>query len=66
MWEEKKQERKTWYAHERSEGGVICTREVTIGQMKGRCKTTRKRDFKLPWREAGPPNHLDGAMNSDQ
>ena len=25
----------------------------------GRSKATWKRGFKLPWREAGPPNHLD-------
>ena len=25
---------------------------------EGRCKATWKREFKLPWREAGPPNHL--------
>jgi hypothetical protein len=29
---------------------------------QGRCKATWKTEFKLPWREAGPPNHL----NSDQ
>ena len=23
----------------------------------GRCKATSKKGFKLPWREAGPPNH---------
>ena len=22
----------------------------------------REREFKLPWREAGPPNHLDGKV----
>jgi len=25
-----------------------------------------KREFKLPWREAGPPNHLDDKVESDQ
>ena len=24
------------------------------------------REFKLPWREAGPPNHLDDKVDSDQ
>ena len=24
-----------------------------------RCKATWKKEFKLPWREAGPPNHDD-------
>jgi len=26
----------------------------------------RKREFKLPWREAGPPNHHDDTVDSDQ
>ena len=26
----------------------------------------RQRDFKLPWREAGPPNHHDDKVDSDQ
>ena len=26
----------------------------------------RKREFKLPWHEAGPPNHLDDNVDSDQ
>jgi len=25
-----------------------------------------KKAFKLPWREAGPPNHHDDKMDSDQ
>ena len=33
---------------------------------RGRCKATWKREFKLPWREAGPPNHLDDKVDSDQ
>ena len=32
----------------------------------GRCKATWKREFKLPWREAGPPNHHDVEVDSDQ
>ena len=31
---------------------------------KGRCKATWKREFKLPWREAGPPNHHDDREDS--
>jgi len=27
--------------------------------LEGRYKATWKREFKLPWREAGPPKHLD-------
>ena len=33
---------------------------------EGRCKATWKREFKLPWREAGPPNHHDDQVDSDQ
>ena len=29
-------------------------------------KATWKREFKLPWREAGSPNHLDDKVDSDQ
>ena len=29
-------------------------------------KTTWKREFKLPWREAGPSNYLDVEVDSDQ
>ena len=25
-----------------------------------------KREFKLPWREAGPPNYLDDGVDLDQ
>ena len=31
-----------------------------------RCKATWKREFKLSWREAGPPNHHDDKVDSDQ
>jgi len=30
------------------------------------CTFTWKREFKLPWREAGPPNHLNDKVDSDQ
>jgi len=37
-----------------------------IGQRaEGRCDATWKREFGLPWREAGPPNHNDDKMKSD-
>ena len=29
-------------------------------------KVTWKREFKLPWRKAGPPNHPDDDVDSDQ
>ena len=28
--------------------------------------STWKREFKYPWREAGPPDHLDDTEDSDQ
>jgi len=31
-----------------------------------RCKATWKGEFKVPWREAGPPNHHDFEVDSDQ
>jgi len=34
--------------------------------QEGRCKATCKREFKLPWREAGPPHHHDDKVDSDQ
>jgi len=36
------------------------------GLWKGSCKATWKREFKLPWREAGSPNHHDDRVDSDQ
>ena len=38
----------------------------TCRLQEGRYKTTRKREFKLPWREAGSPNHPDDEVDSDQ
>ena len=32
---------------------------------EGRCKAAWKREFKLSWREAGPPSHSDDTVNSD-
>ena len=34
--------------------------------QEGRCKATWKREFNFPWREAGPPNHHDDKVDSDQ
>ena len=36
------------------------------GVLQGRCKATWKRTFRLSWREAGPPNHLNDKVDSDQ
>ena len=39
---------------------ISCTCEPRPPHFQeGRCKATWKREFKLPWREAGPPNHHD-------
>ena len=35
-------------------------------KVKGGCKATWKRKFKLPWREAGPPKHHDDKVDSDK
>ena len=29
-------------------------------------RATSEREFKIPWREAGPPNHLDDKVDLDQ
>ena len=34
------------------------------GAGRGRYTATWKREFKLPWREAGPPNHHDDKVDS--
>ena len=34
--------------------------------QEGKCKASWKRQFKLPWREAGPPDHYDDKVDSDQ
>jgi len=44
----------------RVEASGLTTRKVD------RYKATWKREFKLPWREAGPPNHHDDKVDSDQ
>ena len=38
---------------------------VDLGDMSW-LRVYLKREFKLPWREAGPPNHLDDKADSDQ
>ena len=35
----------------------------TFTYWEGRCKATWKREYKLPWREAGPPNHHDDRVD---
>ena len=40
--------------------------ETFVETYVGKCKATGKREFKLPWRKAGPPNHHDDIVDSDQ
>jgi len=44
------------------QGGV---RPGVLG-LGDKASLERKREFKLPWREAGPPNHHDDRVDSDQ
>jgi len=37
-----------------------------LGGMNISFTLTWEREFKLPWREAGPPNYHDDKVNSDQ
>ena len=37
-----------------------------VADQQGRCKSTWTGELKLPWREAGPPNHHDNKVYSDQ
>ena len=47
---------------ESSSAGLHASSEA----LEGRCKATWKREFKLPWCEAGPPNYHDDTVGSDQ
>ena len=40
--------------------------DICTCYQEGRCKATWKREFKLPWREAGTPDHHDDKVDSDQ
>ena len=52
----------TWWLTPRNTGT-----SPTIGAMSGTSfRITWKKNFKLPWREAGPPNHHDDKVDSDQ
>ena len=46
--------------------GVVQLWAIHLCPWEGRCKDTWKGESKLPWREAGPPNHLDDKVDSDQ
>ena len=45
--------------HETRNTKPYACEQTPAGVQEGRCKATWKREFKLPWREAGPPDHHD-------
>jgi hypothetical protein len=42
------------------------TQDMSRSDQERRCTAARKREFKLPRRKAGPPNHEDDEVDSDQ
>jgi len=48
-----------------SEGQQVC-KSVRKSAWKFSASFLRRVEFKLPWREAGPPNHHDDTVDSDQ
>ena len=49
------------------EQGVVREAQCkATGCQEGRYKAPWKREFKPPWREAGPPNHHNDKVDSDQ
>jgi len=47
-------------------GGRLSVEERALDSLTARYTATWAREFKFPWREAGPPNHLDDQVDSDQ
>ena len=48
-------------------GTVSYERGTPVGQrINASLKRDSPREFELPWREAGPPNHHDDKVDSDQ
>jgi hypothetical protein len=45
---------------------ILCGMVTFTPDWEGRCNATWKNEFKLPWREAGPPNYLIHKGGSDQ
>jgi hypothetical protein len=45
---------------------VPCSQTLERPYSEDRCKATWKWEFKLPWRKAGPHNHRDDKVESDQ
>ena len=45
---------------------ILFDHHACLPQLEGRHKAACKREFKLPWCNAGPPNHLDDPVHLDQ
>ena len=45
--------------------GARCFTQM-VSPREGRCEATCTREFKLPWREMGPPNHLNARVDPGQ
>ena len=50
----------------RTTGGEPSEAEVSCGPRQQDIRLPGKGNLKLPWREAGPSNHLDDQADSDQ
>ena len=47
-------------------GEPSARRTMKSSRVEFKSKATWKREFKHPWREAGPPNHHDDKVDSDR
>ena len=49
------------------EGSTVPPSSSSVSRVHydGRYKATWKKKLKPPWREAGPPNHVDDKVDSD-
>ena len=47
-------------------GHLLSAQRDPFNDSEGRCKATWKREFNVPWREAGPPDHHGMKVDSDQ
>ena len=71
-WKDRTSIGKIWRRLERY--GVGWKNRASVGKIwrrleglgVGTCKATWEREFKLPWREAGPSHHHDDKVDSDQ
>ena len=47
-------------------GETLSVEERALDSLTAKYKATWTRESKFLWREAGPPNHLDNKVDSDQ